>query len=380
MRGERDAPVESESAKAGSSPHARGTLHRNLPVIRRVRFIPACAGNAKGRLVSNTRLSVHPRMRGERRGRIDGGAAAFGSSPHARGTPGKNPTSENGDRFIPACAGNAVTTVRCRPSSPVHPRMRGERARHPHDAGCGPGSSPHARGTRFSIPAGFSSRRFIPACAGNAAIRPHRRAAPTVHPRMRGERHVTIPTCCGKAGSSPHARGTLLVCWGNFDDGRFIPACAGNAPLGWSSASLPAVHPRMRGERIGGSDTRNDKGGSSPHARGTPKLLLLAEPDRRFIPACAGNALPSLADMSGCAVHPRMRGERCNASARAGWSHGSSPHARGTRLLEPPYPRYWRFIPACAGNALILWASSTISMVHPRMRGERQLLLLFVQL
>jgi type I restriction enzyme, R subunit len=50
-----------------------------------------------------------------------------GSSPHARGTCSLDGNNREGKRFIPACAGNAATVKPLQPNVTVHPRMRGER-------------------------------------------------------------------------------------------------------------------------------------------------------------------------------------------------------------------------------------------------------------
>ena len=53
----------------------------------------------------------HPRMRGERHlvTRMD--PCQDGLSPHVRGTPLRFPIAQAPIRFIPACAGNAVSSI-----------------------------------------------------------------------------------------------------------------------------------------------------------------------------------------------------------------------------------------------------------------------------
>ena len=132
---------------------------------------------------------------------------------------------------------------------------------------------------------------------------------------------------------------------------RFIPACAGNASLQWPFGLSLSVHPRMRGERARTCAPVAACRGSSPHARGTRILRGLGLFLGRFIPACAGNAAAERRSRSGKPVHPRMRGER--------WEFGQMPALPA------------RFIPACAGNAIRFVPRLYGYSVHPRMRGER---------
>ena len=172
------------------------------------------------------------------------------------------------------------------------------------------GSSPHARGTLPTIRVCPAENRFIPACAGNALRRFAVSRRPAVHPRMRGERGHCAEAACLDGGSSPHARGTQVSGRPDRMAMRFIPACAGNATNAAQLRLQRAVHPRMRGERLPPLPAAPGRTGSSPHARGTPTESTCSHPSSRFIPACAGNAMGQKRDAEHPAVHPRMRGER----------------------------------------------------------------------
>ena len=343
----------SRCCPSGSSPRVRGT-HLLAPSLPRCgRFIPACAGNAGPSRPSCSRRPVHPRVCGER----IGGGDATGA----------------GGRFIPACAGNA-RAARASPSGwTVHPRVCGERLAGYPMVGMNYGSSPRVRGTLDRLAGRVRGDRFIPACAGNAHSAPDvapasgrfipacagnaRRRSPTwiptaVHPRVCGERPTPQQVDVRATGSSPRVRGTRS---GRLALGvlvRFIPACAGNAPpLGRKTRRSP-VHPRVCGERGAATRTRIAGRGSSPRVRGTPGRRLVCAVGRRFIPACAGNAF------IGCLV----------LFGRV----GSSPRVRGTRAFGGGQPRPVRFIPACAGNASAeIVTRSSPPGSSPRVRGTR---------
>ena len=156
-------------------------------------------------------------------------------------------------------------------------------------------------------------RRFIPACAGNTVMK--------------------LPSGSVTSGSSPHARGTPVSETHARLWRRFIPACAGNTPCQAYSFVHRSVHPRMRGEHNRGGGTVLIRGGSSPHARGTLLRAVHRSLNPRFIPACAGNTIRQRREFSSRTVHPRMRGEHCVQPTTDMAKRGSSPHARGTRRV-----------------------------------------------
>ena len=132
---------------------------------------------------------------------------------------------------------------------------------------------------------------------------------------MRGERYVGREISFPVGGSSPHARGTLSSDPSEFAFYRFIPACAGNAQVKRHVAACPSVHPRMRGERVTMARGGVRWLGSSPHARGTLPRRPPCLPATRFIPACAGNAYFISCLFSVASGHPRMRGKRSSSRA-----------------------------------------------------------------
>ena len=233
----------------------------------------------------------------------------------------------------------------------INPRGRGERGGLFQNSISRRGSSPRTRGTRRENCSVSSSRRFIPADAGNAHRFRHRPGERSVHPRGRGERVAITAATTGAAGSSPRTRGTRPWRKTGLADVRFIPADAGNAACWFQKGTEMPVHPRGRGERCPGYVLAWVLSGSSPRTRGTLGSGEVLSAETRFIPADAGNAAPPCAYASDEAVHPRGRGERRIMATVNPWKRGSSPRTRGTQrsFSIGQYDR--RFIPADAGNA-----------------------------
>ena len=214
-------------------------------------------------------LTVHPRSRGEHHFSPAIAACASGSSPLARGTRDSGVPGGLVVRFIPARAGNTCPSTASTPPSTVHPRSRGEHHLTRVRRGRSPGSSPLARGTHATRRRPRVPRRFIPARAGNTATGARPRRPSPVHPRSRGEHHPGKPDCLVLDGSSPLARGTPASLRGLSGGGRFIPARAGNTWRRPWTTRRTSVHPRSRGEHERFPAVPNLGDGSSPLARGT---------------------------------------------------------------------------------------------------------------
>ena len=151
----------------GSSPRVRGTdqLFRFRSVRRR--FIPACAGNRYGLHQHTIQATVHPRVCGEQSQPFAPIGRPDGSSPRVRGTDRSRRDTVRLVRFIPACAGNRKHSTVTPRMSPVHPRVCGEQGAGLGNQAIAVGSSPRVRGTETSGLAVGDIDRFIPACAGN---------------------------------------------------------------------------------------------------------------------------------------------------------------------------------------------------------------------
>ena len=212
---------------AGSSPLARGLPAPGVRAGAAPGIIPARAGFTTGSAPSWATRPDHPRSRGVYACHTSFAGLAAGSSPLARGLPGRGGPLHDGVGIIPARAGFTTTPSAPRPGARDHPRSRGVYCRCGRTRRCADGSSPLARG--LLGPGRCAGRRgwIIPARAGftRGAARAHHRAAD--HPRSRGV-YWPVPVPCGTgAGSSPLARGLPTWYVDRLHTGGIIPARAG---------------------------------------------------------------------------------------------------------------------------------------------------------
>ena len=193
---------------------------------------------------------------------------------------------------------------------------------------------------------------------------------PADHPRIRGE-HVRRPLRQGeRLGSSPHTRGAPTSCRSWHSPLRIIPAYAGST-LAWSTIrATPPDHPRIRGEHGASEDAQHGGKGSSPHTRGAPNGAESIAEKVGIIPAYAGSTSRWTIPASAVADHPRIRGEHIDINLANTRNPGSSPHTRGARFRLPDVDPGWRIIPAYAGSTVEPSEMLTAQKDHPRIRGE----------
>ena len=258
-------------------------------------------------------VQAHPRSRGEHFCCLIHGSLSSGSSPLARGTLVEQSVLVEGERLIPARAGNTSCAKAWMFSSSAHPRSRGEHIMMPIPVGLTCGSSPLARGTPWSTITPTSRIRLIPARAGNTFPPGREVKAGQAHPRSRGEHCPCRLLYRILLGSSPLARGPRVLTHTRDKLRRLIPARAGN------TEARPSI---ILGHH-----------GSSPLARGTRKFVRCLAAGNRLIPARAGNTLHSYRSFSKISAHPRSRGEHTDSYIGDRDEYGSSPLARGTPLL-----------------------------------------------
>ena len=280
----------------GSSPLARGL--RSSRICRRAqpRIIPARAGFTAPSPTGPGSTWDHPRSRGVYLRARSFAVSNAGSSPLARGLPrvSYQPAVRRWD----------------------HPRSRG--------VYCCPqlflrwrlGSSPLARGLLSKVLVGDNAFRIIPARAGFTAIALEVGCNESDHPRSRGVYPPFLSVASMKAGSSPLARGLPPAFGPVAHDPGIIPARAG---FTGSYYLLPRYLL-----------------GSSPLARGLLETQRAQTRAVRIIPARAGFTHTASSSRCRSADHPRSRGVYAAGHCHQEEARGSSPLARGLPRIRGP--------------------------------------------
>ena len=129
-------------------------------------------------------------------------------------------------------------------------------------------------------------------------------------------------------------------------------------------------HPRVRGENSIKSCVTSVTLGTSPRARGKRILHLFNLTPSRNIPACAGKTTSSGNPHPGDSEHPRVRGENWWQPTDDGGEVGTSPRARGKHDYDVAAIAEERNIPACAGKTGFPSIPKGLNQEHPRVRGE----------
>ena len=151
---------------------------------------------------------------------------------------------------------------------------------------------------------------------------------------------------------------------------RLIPAGAGSTQIhGWIRGACPA-HPRWRGEHFNKGLQRGDKLGSSPLARGARLMNRADRRPARLIPAGAGSTRGLEMIAAKYEAHPRWRGEHAEGAVGAFCGAGSSPLARGARGVRAGGGGRGGLIPAGAGSTVWRRWHCCGHGAHPRWRGE----------
>ena len=150
---------------------------------------------------------------------------------------------------------------------------------------------------------------------------------------------------------------------------RSIPAWAGETPPCPRRPAPGRVYPRVGGGNLLHLAHPARAQGLSPRGRGKPAYPIWAFCSSRSIPAWAGETagLPR-ADFP-FPVYPRVGGGNGHALFYLPDTTGLSPRGRGKRRSSDGYRRWYRSIPAWAGETVSTGGLLTLATVYPRVGG-----------
>ena len=166
--GEKSTFLNSMSFPPGSPPRRRGKVPNARCFIERQRITPAWAGKSAFRFQSQKASQDHPRVGGEKLGRMAVAISVIGSPPRGRGKVKGTGQIAVRSRITPAWAEKSFSTSpkSCRAGD--HPRMGGEKSAAPFSWTFVTGSPPRRRG-KVEAPQVYHRRGGItPAWAGKS--------------------------------------------------------------------------------------------------------------------------------------------------------------------------------------------------------------------
>ena len=189
--------------------------------------------------------------------------------------------------------------------------------------------TPHMRGKVTFASALHKGHGIIPAHAGKRAAVSLWWASPSDHPRVCGEKGLSIAGQAKNLGSPPHVRGKGFPPKQAVSTARITPAYAGKSALRCCRGRCRWDHPRTCGEKWTVAEGLVYDMGSPPHMRGKGQQSIVDRQTSRITPAHAGKRVRKCDRFFITQDHPRTCGEKSSAAFNSDWSLGSPPHMRG---------------------------------------------------
>jgi len=211
----------------GLSPRVRGSLRRPMTPQAISGSIPACAGEPASIRQASRPLEVYPRVCGGARAGDARRAAQGGLSPRVRGSRGQGDGAGDRCGSIPACAGEPIERGPRQVLHRVYPRVCGGAIPTTPNYSPYSGLSPRVRGSLRLLSDAGRAGGSIPACAGEPKIELSRFRKGKVYPRVCGGAPGRKKAEVVAMGLSPRVRGSRLPPRPCPSSRRSIPACAG---------------------------------------------------------------------------------------------------------------------------------------------------------
>ena len=153
-----------------------------------------------------------------------------------------------------------------------------------------PGSPPHVRGKELRVETCFADNGITPACAGKSNLFVFRRIEPKDHPRVCGEKRISVVLSCTSVGSPPRMRGKDFWHYADNYATGITPAYAGKSAQLEGASPLAQDHPRVCGEKRDFSRLPPFLQGSPPRMRGKGERKRRHSNPRGITPAYAGKS------------------------------------------------------------------------------------------
>ena len=174
------------------------------------------------------------------------------------------------------------------------------------------GSPPRVRGKVSPVRISHRHNRITPACAGKRTW-PSPAAQPLWdHPRVCGEKPVSVPPMYQLPGSPCGEKGRPTAA--SACPSGITPACAGKSAGVDDRCRLRQDHPRVCGEKSPLAFAISASMGSPPRVRGKEDFLLLRKQDGGITPACAGKSSWAFRRRCQSKDHPRVCGEKTSSA------------------------------------------------------------------
>ena len=213
--------------------------------------------------------------------------------------------------------------------------------------------------------------RITPAYAGKSCVLRAVVVRQQDHPRLCGEKSGGTDNCTKMLGSPPPMRGKEVKELNAFSKARITPAYAGKSLAVGVRWIHDKDHPRLCGEKFQTLFCKVYIPGSPPPMRGKDGKDVFQKLPRRITPAYAGKSSSQLHTFAASWDHPRLCGEKVRFGLTLDKIQGSPPPMRGKVFYVNCILICCRITPAYAGKSFYHQTSKTLSWDHPRLCGEK---------
>ena len=295
--------------------------------------------------------------------------ARSGLSPRGRGKPLRPQCHPRRLRSIPAWAGETAPRTALAPLMSVYPRVGGGNWSWPTASRINRGLSPRGRGKLWGVASMCSLFRSIPAWAGETAWTCGHLCFVKVYPRVGGGNWRSSALIVSHRGLSPRGRGKPIAHVKRLNMSRSIPAWAGETTTTDTYAGLYPVYPRVGGGNVLETPVSVPPVGLSPRGRGKLPGWQTPHGTLRSIPAWAGETWALKFTNLTVTVYPRVGVGNKSAPVRSASVKGLSPRGRGKRGTGEVGYCTAGSIPAWAGETEPGMGHVGIGTVYPRVGG-----------